>query len=180
MKRANTKTRDFDLSRHDLGKIGARELKREAQIASLNLAKAEAEREAGNYSTALNLYFRCAAIGVNVLCTAKIHKIRISKKELEKMQHEVETSTEGVRETMMEGAGLSGNAKEGLEKARIQLRNAENARSKGDLRLAVSRALTAAVTAARASRSKAAETIIQSARIIIQDAAIQRLLRRRA
>jgi len=180
MKRANTKTRDFDLSRHDLGKIGARELKREAQIASLNLAKAEAEREAGNYSTALNLYFRCAAIGVNVLCTAKIHKIRISKKELEKMQHEVETSTEGVRETMMEGAGLSGNAKEGLEKARIQLRNAESARVKGDLRLAVSRALTAAVTAARASRSRAADAIVQSARIIIQDAAIQRLLRRRA
>ena len=103
------------------------------------------------------------------------------KKLILETREEVETSIEGLKDCLREATGLKGVTKEkGLATARTKLRNAEKARAKGDLRLAVSRALTAAVTAARASRGKDAESIIQGARIIIQDAAIQRLLRRRA
>jgi len=179
MKRKQPK-RTFDLSKHDLGKISTKVMQREAGIAQLNLAKAESERKAGNYSNALDLYFRCAGIGVNVICTAKIHKTRISKKVLNEMREAVDTATDGIRVSLREGSGLDGASEDGLQKARTQLKSAERARSKGDLRLAVSRALTAAVTAARASRGAVANNIIQHARVIIQDAAIQRLLRRRA
>ncbi len=73
-------------------------------------------------------------------------------------------------------AGRLGN----LKKARTKLRSAKSAYRQGDLRLAVSRALTAAVTAARASSGRDSQAVIQKARELIQGVAIKKLTRRRA
>ena len=196
MARARIKKESYSLKRNDLGDLDPEDLRREAFIAGQTFQRAEIEGRAGNLAEAVNLFFKAGGIGINVVTTAIARTIEVDPAIIHTMQEMVQQSLRNIDSTLdayleMNGylptsineeselIGLSGPSNT-LKKARIKLKGAHKAFREGDLRLAVSRALTASVVAARASSGEQGNKVVEEARALIQTVAINKLTRRRA
>ena len=197
MARARIKKESYSLKRNDLGDLEPEDLRREAFIAGQTFQRAEIEGRAGNLAEAVNLFFKAAGIGVNVVTTAVSRNITLEPEVIQTMKRMVEQALRNVdstfdtyleingytepipdEEALEPISGMAGAPT--LEMARIKLRNAHSAFRKGDLRLAVSRALTAALMASKASSGRASNKLVREARELIQTVAINKLTKRRA
>ncbi len=198
MARARIKKESYNLRRNDLGDLDPEDLRREAFIAGQTFQRAEIEGRAGNLAEAVNLFFKASGIGINVVTTAISRNIEVDPAIIYTMKRMVEQAIRNIDstfDTYLEVNGYVDHPDNGSDKleevaglgavptlklARTKLKNARSAFRKGDLRLAVSRALTAAVMASRASSGREADKLIKEAREIIQTVAINKLTRRRA
>jgi hypothetical protein len=197
MARARIKKESYNLRRNDLGDLEPEDLRREAFIAGQTFQRAEIEGRAGNLAEAVNLFFKAAGIGVNVVTTSVSRNIALEPEVIQTMKRMVAQALQNVDSTFDTYLEINGYAElipdeetsetisgmagaPTLELARIKLRNARSAYRKGDLRLAVSRALTAALTASKASSGRASNKLVKEARELIQTVAINKLTKRRA
>lgn len=85
------------LSRHDLGHVDPKALHDEIGHAERMLKTAVSALSRREYSHAMNEFFRSGAVAVNVLFTAKTHRIPMERKDLDRAKKVVELSTDGIR-----------------------------------------------------------------------------------
>jgi hypothetical protein len=89
------------LARHDLGNVTAGDLIEEGEIAVSMFVEGVEHLKRKELDIAIDLFFKSAAVAVNVIFTARTHKIAVPAKVINTMQEVSAKATQGIMEVIM-------------------------------------------------------------------------------